>query len=474
MAIIESATDRFLVVNRSLAVMLGYGPEELLGRSFFSLTQSEDLNSVGFLGLRSGEISEYRREKRYLHKDGHTIPVRLHVVSLPPNAYESARYLSIVEDITEVKRREEEIRASEAHFRTIFEGSVDAIFIHDEQGRILACNAAASRSTGYSVEELLGLTVRDLAVDLKGDRDPELWLNLAPSESFWTLGRARRKDGSMFPLEIRAGLLGPEPSRRIIAVMRDISDREHVQDAEFRARKAESLVLMAGGIAHDFNNIFGSLNNYLELASREVTEARPVRDFLELAKSELRRAVGLSWKMLDFSGHGYLQVAPLDLKELLTTLRPCLEACFDAEARLEFDLDDTPRVEGDRDKLQQAIQAIVDNAREALPPGGRMRIRLSVDFGEDPHGPLAPGVWPAERPSCLGTVCLEIADQGPGVPPESLGKIFDPFFSTKDLARGLGLASALGILKAHQAGVHAFNAAEGGFVLRIHFPPATA
>jgi signal transduction histidine kinase len=189
----------------------------------------------------------------------------------------------------------------------------------------------------------------------------------------------------------------------------------------------------------------------------------------------LRKAIGLSWKMLDFSGRGLMRTERVDLEtwlpSFLATVHPNLPATFKLDLRCE----PVPFIKADRSKLEQVLKAVLDNALEAAgPQGGAVRVRLRVDFGEDRSGPGSPGVWPLERPEFPATVCLEIADDGPGVPAGNLGLICDPFYTTQELGRGLGLAAAVGILSAHRAGLHLLNGPEKGLILRMHFPPGGA
>jgi two-component system cell cycle sensor histidine kinase/response regulator CckA len=165
----------------------------------------------------------------------------------------------------------------------------------------------------------------------------------------------------------------------------------------------------------------------------------------------------------------------VDLANLLNQWTPELGWKLGGE-RLDLELGEVPMVNADSDRLRTVLGAILDNSREAMEeaglPEGRVRLRLFVDFGEDRPGTHSAGVWVADPPAGLATVCLEVADEGPGAGPEILSRMFDPFFTTKALGRGLGLASALGLLQAHRAGVHVLPGKEQGLVFRIHFPPA--
>ena len=725
MAILESVTGRYLAVNQSLSGILGYSSEELLERTFLSVTHPENQNSaqVDIHRLESGEISEYQKEKRFIHKDGHTIHTHLHVVRLPAGPTEATRHLSIVEDITEAKRLEDELRASEERFRGIFdvspdpislsrlsdgallevnqawcaltgiprvealghsmlalgvwvspqereelmvalhlhgmvesreaalrrrdgserrvlfngkvmnirnedlilimakdlterkrveaeterqakryaqimstsldaihvidksgrlkewnpaflthlgyseeeaanlrvsdwdrqrseaelleeiislihaprcfetihrrkdgtlrtveingsgmvldgeellyaaardvternqaeqalqesearfrrvvEHAVDGIYLNDIEGRILLCNPEACRSTGYSMEELLRLRVKDLDPCLREEEHAMAWRTLAPGQQIAFEGRIHRKDGTTFPVEVHIGLLGEAEPRQILAMVRDTSDREQMKEADLRARKAESLVLMAGSIAHDFNNLFQALLGNLELAQLASRGQPDVARPLDVAAQVLHRAVSLSWKMLDFSGRAIAKLEPVDLPELLSRWAPELGRRLGEGTRLELELGVVPKVHADPDKLRTVLEALLDNAREAMDEAGvrdgHVRLKLGVDFGEDRPGILSSGVWAVDPPLVPATVCLELSDEGPGTPPDVLARMFDPFFTTKAMGRGLGLASALGLLKAHSAGVHVLPGEDKGLVFRIHFPPA--
>jgi two-component system cell cycle sensor histidine kinase/response regulator CckA len=275
-------------------------------------------------------------------------------------------------------------------------------------------------------------------------------------------------------VEVRLSLLREAEPRQILAVVRDLSEREQVQENEHRARKAESLVLMAGGIAHDFNNLFQAIQGNLEIIWMRAKAIPPIAVPLSRAQGALNRAIGLSWKMLDFSGHGFVHLEPLDLENWLPAYLATLQLELPETFRLDLTCDPVPRIKADRSKLEEVVKAIVDNAVDATGGTGGVRLRLHVDFGEDRANPGETGIWPLMRPALPATVCLEVADTGPGVPPAQLPLVCDPFYTTKEPGRGLGLPVVVGLLRAHRAGLHILNAEGKGLLLRIHFPPAGA
>jgi PAS domain S-box-containing protein len=384
-------------------------------------------------------------------------------------------YVGACSDIHEQKAALDALRESGTRFRSVVENAVDAIFVNDMAGRILLCNREACRSTGYSQDELLRLRVGDLAPELPDAAHFEALRTLAIGQQLTFDGQIRRKDGTTFPAEVHIGLLSEEEPRRILAMARNLSEREHARESEHRARKAESLVLMAGGIAHDFNNLFQAVLSNMEIAELLAGKLESVREPIGQAKEVLRKAVSLSWKMLDFSGRGIVHLQPLDLGPWLEQFRAALEPGLPPSFRLELECEPVPGIDGDPSKLEQVLKAAVDNALEAAGPGGGcVRLRLFTDFGPGQPGPQSPGIWPIERPKGPASVCLEIADDGPGVPLERLGLVCDPFYTTKEPGRGLGLPAAVGILNAHGAGLHLLNGEGKGLILRLHFPPSGA
>jgi len=187
----------------------------------------------------------------------------------------------------------------------------------------------------------------------------------------------------------------------------------------------------------------------------------------------LKRAIALSWKMNDFSGRGISRMVRLELPELLRRWAPASGARHGGRVP-HLDLEGVPPINGDPARLEGALDAIVANAWEAMDEagvaGGQVRARLFVDHQEGPRGSAAMGVWASERPRGPWTVCLEIANDGTWPGPEVLSRMFDPFFTTRFVGRGLGLASVLGVLQSHGAGIHVLPGPQGGLAFRIHFP----
>jgi PAS domain S-box-containing protein len=468
---------RFLFLSAGVDRLCGVSAEAVKGDASLLLGQIDPAILPSYLEKEAASaqsLAPFDMDLRQQRADGAWRWFR--VRSVPrPQGDGTVIWEGISTDITDHMLSLIALEQSEARFRSVVETAEDAIFIHDGQGRILFCNPAACRNSGYTKAELLQLSVTDLDPDLERTQLVGTWHTLPVGEKLQMRGRQRRKDGTRFPVEVHFGLLSGAPPQ-ILGMVRDMTDQERLTESEIRARKAESLVLMAGSIAHDFNNLFQALVGNLDLLELRAKAVPGVTQSLDSAREVLRRAIALSWRMLDFSGRAISRPEPMELGRWLSDHTPELARRLGGGHRLGLDLGEVPSVLADPVQFQKVIESLLDNAREAMEASGvtegGVRIRLYADFGNDRPGTSPQGLWAAEPPPVPGTVCLEVADDGPGAAPEVLARMFDPFFTTRALGRGLGLASVMGLLKAHHAGLHVLPGAEKGLIFRIHFPPA--
>ena len=218
---------------------------------------------------------------------------------------------------------------------------------------------------------------------------------------------------------------------------------------------------MAAGIAHDFNNLFQALETVLERAQMEGG-----RDSLDRALGILDRAAALSSKMLEYSGKSLWEPEAVDLAELCREAADTLpHLVLGAPGIALFLAADLPKVEGDRGQLLQTLLAFLVNAAEATSPGGG---EITLDACPPSHiREVSGSTFPIEPPRREPRVCLQIQDHGCGIPPENLTRIFDPFYTTKEPGRGLGLSAALGILRAHGAGLMVSSVPGSGTLFQI-------
>jgi two-component system cell cycle sensor histidine kinase/response regulator CckA len=259
------------------------------------------------------------------------------------------------------------------------------------------------------------------------------------------------------PLRDRTGRI-----QGAVTAMVDVTGMRRAEDALTKAQKMESLGLMAGGLAHDFNNLFQAMLGNLELAEATVPEDSRAQTYLHRLKTALERASRLSLDLLHCSGGDLRRPESMELGALVAG------ALVRAGLAVPLDLaPDLPPVLVDPLLIGRVVEGLVTNAFEASAPGDPIQVKTYAR--KVTPAELGRGHWPDPVPSGAYAV-LEVSDQGQGIEAKDLPKIFDPFFSTRDIGRGLGLAAALGITRGHRGGIQVESTPGAGSVFRVHFP----
>ena len=236
-----------------------------------------------------------------------------------------------------------------------------------------------------------------------------------------------------------------------------------------QGQKLESLGLLAGGIAHDFNNLLVGISGNLDLALLEDGVPAPARRTIADALTAAQRASELTRQLLLYAGKGPTRRSPVDLGALVQEMGRLLGSAIDRRAALRLELTaGLPAIDGDATQLRQLVMNLLTNASDALAgePGD---IVVRTELAEV-DAEAARGMTLAEHHRPGPYLVLTVRDSGVGMDPETLARIFDPFFSTKTQGRGLGLATALGTLRSHQALLHLESAIGAGTTFRIYFP----
>jgi PAS domain S-box-containing protein len=249
----------------------------------------------------------------------------------------------------------------------------------------------------------------------------------------------------------------------------DITDRKQAEAALLQGQKLESLGVLSGGIAHDFNNLLAALRSNLDLARASLDDSPQASAYLAKSEKIIERAANLTRQLLAYSGKGQFLVKPLDLTHQVKEMGNLLSVSVTKKAELRYEVKEgLPAILGDTSQIQQVVMNLVINASEALgEQGGSVRIRTGSEYLDEQHAgsaftghDLAPGPY----------VFLEVQDDGHGMEPRTLERIFDPFFSTKAQGRGLGLAAMQGIVKSHGGGIRVVSRVGQGTTFKVLFP----
>lgn len=470
--ITDLATGRVLYVSPAYERVWGRSAERLLQHEddWLDAIHPEDRGRVAAAFTHAVE-GRYDEEYRIRRPDGVDLWIRDRGRVLRDANGRPFRLIGVAENITVRKRAENALRESEARWRALFESASQGVLAVDASGRIVLVNAKTEELFCYTRGELVGQQVEVLVPENLRDIHTRHRTGYFehPRSRYMGLGLdllARRRDGTMFPVEISLSYVSEGETRIALAMITDITQRKRFEQRLLESAKLESLGVLAGGIAHDFNNLLTGILGNASMALGALPAQHPARRFLEGVIHAGERASHLTGQMLAYSGKGRFVVQPVDLSEFIDQMLELIRSSVHRTVRLDVDLArGLPPIEADAAQLQQLLMNLVINAAEAVGERpGRVAIRAGAHHFEKPPGDLAPGTH----------VFLEVSDSGSGMDEATRARIFEPFFTTKFVGRGLGLAAVLGIVRGHQAAITVESAPGRGSTFTVVFPPAPA
>jgi len=366
---------------------------------------------------------------------------------------------------------ENELRRSEARYRTLFNSASDAILIHDLEGRFLEVNGVACERLGYTRDELLQMGPSDIDAPEYADLVPDRVARLRAEGQLYFETAHVRRDGTRIPSELSSRIIDYEGKPAVLTIARDISQRKGLERQLRQQERLAAMGRLAGGVAHDFNNLLAAIILNAQFALRADDLPPRAVDALQSILQESEHAADLVDQILDFTRRGMVESELIDLVELVERTAALLRRTLPENVRVV--VDPAPQacvVEADRTRIHQALLNLAGNARDAMPDGGELRIRVGcveVATGElPPVAGMAPGDY----------ACLSVADTGVGMDEEVLENLFEPFFTTKEAGQGtgLGLAQVYGIVKQHHGLIDVDTAVGEGTTFSIYLPLAPA
>ena len=362
------------------------------------------------------------------------------------------------------------------------ESARDGILITDLSGTILHVNRALEGMTGYTRQELLGQEPSNLfSQAARPDFLQELTHTVQARASWQGESPLLRKDGTAVDVSLTVSPIvdGQGQLRHAVIILRDVSERKHLERQLLQAQKMQSVCTLAVGVAHEFNNLLAGINGYAALALREPALGATVREFLANIEALSERAAILTRQLLTFARKPPLVRRPTSPAELLGATRDLVTRPMHqeviVEAQAEAD-DGTPLlVEADANQLQQALVNLALNAhdavllRERTEAGARQAplvFRLRHEVLTAPRPAFPQNVPPGDY------VVLEVIDRGCGMNEKVLGQALDPFFTTKEVGKGtgLGLPMVFGIIQAHQGSLTIDSAPGRGTAVALYLP----
>ena len=454
------------VANQALARILGCADvEEVLNcntTAFYVDPQDRGRILATYAPIGYGERIEVRLQQR----DGTPFwaEVTMHVVR--DETGQPAYHESFVQDITARKEAEDGVRASEERYRLLFEGNPVPMLVYDlDSLKLLAANRAAVDQYGYTREELLRVGVPDLTLP----DDPNLPVFLAtrfdPRPQIKHVGRRqqRRKDGSALDVDMTSLTIVFEGRSARLLLCRDMTAEAEAQFEQERLqeslRRSESMAVMGAlvaGVAHEVRNPLFSISATVDALETDLRE-RP--DFVELARllrSQVARLTQLMRDLLDYGKPAALSLAAVQPGDpVRVALRACAPLARSKNVELVSQVaPGLPALALDAGRLQQVLENLLANAVQHAPRGTAVRVSASLAEGD-------------------AAVEFRVEDEGPGIAPADLERLFEPFFSRRKGGTGLGLPIVQRIVDAHGGVIRVANRPQGGAVFSVTLPVPT-
>ncbi len=380
-------------------------------------------------------------------------------------------FLAVKEDITERKQAEEEHHRAEIEQKQLLAQiqkqaqQVQNIIDTVPEGVILLRDDQSITLTNPVAEKFLTL----LAPEWKngylthlGQRPLNTFLTSPPKGMWHEITNA----GLVFETIARPVENSPDNGGWVL-VLRDVTQERDIQQRVHQQERLAAVGQLAAGIAHDFNNILAVISLYSQLILRTVEMPVHAQEQLQTIEQQIKRAADLIQQVLDFSRQSILERQPCDLLPFMKKLVALLERTLPEHIQIELThADDAYFIQADPSRMQQVVMNLAVNARDAMPEGGLLRIRLAHLHTQNPTPTsvqdLPPGNW----------IQIEVADSGSGIPPQALTHIFEPFYTTKEKGRGtgLGLAQVYGIVQQHEGYIDVVTQVGQGTTFVLYFP----
>ena len=481
--VIESTKDGILIVddtgsilsaNTAMEKMSGFARQDIIGKHASSLIVDDEATRKTILA-KTAELFEKGSatyEAQYKTSNGTFLDVECTASMIRNNQGEYIAGVAVLRDISERKRTQREIQEGKEFLEKIIHGSKDGIIICDDKGCILSANQAMGEMLGLEKDEIVGKHSAELhgadATEKKKVREKIEVLLENGFASYET--RYLRKDGTTVEVECYNSMIRNNADCiGGIAIVRDITERNRMQQQMLQSEKLRSLGELAGGVAHDFNNVLAAILGRVQLLKTQfkppdgreekresMRDLARCLDIIERASLDgaviVKRIQEFSRKRLDDK-----DFTPVDINELLDNVLEFTKVRWRNEAlsrgmniEVQKDYGKIPSTLGSASELREVFTNLINNALDAMPDGGRISIKTSRD---DEH------------------IILTISDTGLGIPEAIRDRIFDPFFTTKGVhSTGLGMSISYNIIDRHKGNILVESDEGIGTVFTIRLP----
>jgi PAS domain S-box-containing protein len=476
-----SKYGKHVMANPNYEKLFGYTDEELSDQSILDLIAKDSRSQVmdNIEKRKNGEAAPSEYETRGLKKDGSTFDMQVKVSTYK---IDNETYtLAVLRDITKQRKLEEEKKKDKELLEEAQRIGKLGSYEFDIDKKTIKPSTGARRifAIEEQVEEHLLVEVLDrIHPDDVDDFIDRLKDTIETGDTTPYEYRIIALDGIVkYLLAVRELVYDSQGKAiKILGMVQDITEQKMVEverkklDQRFQeAQKKESLSLLAGGIAHDFNNLLTGILGNASLALMDMSELSPERKSLIEIEKSAKLAADLTKQMLAYSGKGQFVVEDFDLSELIKEMTHLMKSSISKKSYLDLKLGGLlPAMNGDITQIRQLLMNLIINASESLE-GDEGILTVGTGYKELNENDISEllineNIEPGEY------VFISVADNGIGINPNSIKKIFDPFYTTKFVGRGLGLAATQGIISGHNGALKVSSIEKKGSTFTVYFP----
>ncbi|MCL5099181.1 MAG: PAS domain S-box protein [Candidatus Omnitrophica bacterium] len=461
---------RWLKVPDALCHLLGYSEEELLARRVQDVTHPQDAEADWhqYQRMIESDLKSFSSRKRYRHKDGRTLWLSVYTNLVVDADNKPVHFLACLLDITKNQQMAERIRAQ----AELLDLARDAIILVGIEGGIVYWNKGAERLYGWTAPEVVDRDIPS-AIHLLDRESPKACLEGRLKISQWNGPLEKfNKTGRKVIVQSRWTLMRDTDGmpQSILVVDTDITENKCIEAQFLRVQRMESIGRLAGGIAHDLNNVLTPILLGVSML-RDKVPSETGRKLLDTIEASAERGANTIKQVLAFArgiGGQRITLQPRYLLgEMVEVIRETFSQAIALETRLSKDL---WTIMADPAQIHQALMNLCVNAQEAMPDGGNLTITVENALLDEQSALKIPEAKPGPY------VTFVVSDTGSGIAPEIIDSVFDPFFTTKEFGNGagLGLSTALGIVKDHGGFIQVESRVGQGTEFKVYLPASPA
>ena len=467
--------SKLLFVNRSFAAMHGYSPEELIGRDLSIFHPGGQMRTVKRGQRKAMKDGHFEGEVWHTHRDGTVFPTLMHLHRFRDEQGRDIGMIGTVRDTTEQRRAEELIRESEKNYRTGIDSMADAVHVVDADLHILLANVALQKwhEELHLTGEIIGRGLFEVFPFLPPGTREKYDEVLSTGHAVVTEETIHIGDREFTTETRRIPVIEGGRVARVVTVVRDLTEhrrmeehRARLEEQLYQVQKLEAIGQLAGGVAHDFNNLLAVIMGNASILQKDHSLPAKVRDALADIMKAAERGSAFCQQLLAYARGGLQQPVATEINRLIRAVVPMLERSAPPRLKCRLDLaENLPTIIADPPRIEQMLLNLCMNAIQASAPPATVTVTTAEETLDDAAAAkLGLEAGPYVR--------LTVADHGAGMDAETLKKAFEPFFTTREMGRGMGLAVTHGIVKSHRGQITLDSRVGEGTTAIVRLPAA--